>query len=497
VRIRGCLVAVWNADTRQVQTGEIRLVAAVVNVEEPRPTDPFLLEARKASELLLFDPHANALRRTKITGQIIYAYPRDYYIQDGPMGFRAVTEEPLPLHPGDLVEAVGFPRFSGQAPILQEAQARRIGHGPLPSPVPVAPPDLMNRKLDSTLVQIEAVLLSSTANREEHVLELQAGPYRFLARLNSRDGQWKAPAAGSRLRLTGVYSSAGRERGDDNLDPFDLLLNRAADIVILQQPPWWTVRRAITVAAALAGGLGIALVWITLLRRKVEERTAQLQNEIEERQRVEQHRAMEQERTRVAHDLHDELGAGLTEVGLLGDLVKNPGIPAAEKEHYLGQLTDTARTLVASLDEIVWAVNPRYDSIASLASYYILFAQRFLDLAGIICRVQISPDFPEYPLDSKDRHGLFLAFKEALNNVIQHSHAAEVRLAIEITGSELTISIADNGRGFEPIGETPGAEGFQTMRRRMQNLGGSCDFASRPGSGTTVTLRLPVGNPVS
>src|SRR5439155_10527476 len=94
-------------------------------------------------------------------------------------------------------------------------------------------------------------------------------------------------------------------------------------------------RKAITVVAILAGGLGVALVWITLLRRQVEERTAQLQKQIEERQLVEQRRVMEQERTRVAQDLHDELGAGLTEVGILGSLAKNPSVPVEERERYL------------------------------------------------------------------------------------------------------------------------------------------------------------------
>src|SRR5206468_9118970 len=131
---------------------------------------------------------------------------------------------------------------------------------------------------------------------------------------------------------------------DDRLDSFDLLLNSAADITVLRQPSWWTVRRALTAAGVLAGSLAMAFVWITLLRRKVEERTLQLQKQIEARQLVEQHRAMEQERTRVAQDLHDELGAGLTEVGILGALAKNPAIPVEKKEHYLDQLTQAARS---------------------------------------------------------------------------------------------------------------------------------------------------------
>jgi signal transduction histidine kinase len=256
------------------------------------------------------------------------------------------------------------------------------------------------------------------------------------------------------------------------------------------------LRRALTITAVLSGVLAAALVWITLLRRKVEERTTQLQKQIEERQLIEQRRIMEQERTRVAQDLHDELGAGLTEMGLLGDLVKNPAVPAPEKQQYLGQMTDTARSLVASLDEIVWAVNPRYDSVPSLASYYTLFAQRFLDLAGVACRPQMPASFPDYPLDAKGRHGLFLAFKEALNNVVRHSGANEVNLRIEVGNGELIIFVVDNGRGFDCQNHGFTGEGLRSMRHRLEQLGGSFEIDSRPGAGTQVELRMPVGDGV-
>ena len=151
------------------------------------------------------------------------------------------------------------------------------------------------------------------------------------------------------LQLTGVYSSATEDLAHKNVGAFELLINNVADISILRQPSWWTVRRAISAAAALAGGLGITLIWIILLRNKVAERTAQLRSEIEERHRVEQHRVMEQERTRVAQDLHDELGVGLTQVSILGSLSKNPSLSTEMKNLYLDQLSEAARTLVTGL----------------------------------------------------------------------------------------------------------------------------------------------------
>jgi signal transduction histidine kinase len=147
---------------------------------------------------------------------------------------------------------------------------------------------------------------------------------------------------------------------------------------------------------------------------------------------------------------------------------------------------------VTGLDEIVWAVNPQYDSVTSLASYYSLFAQRFLNLAGIACRLQIADAIPEYPLESKLRHGIFLAFKEALNNVVRHSDATEVKVAIGVKAGQLTIRITDNGCGLEPVNHAPGKDGIAGMRERMSRLGGACHLTSQRGQGTEVELRLPV-----
>jgi signal transduction histidine kinase len=493
VRLRGCLAAMWDLTTRQLKAGEIRLLAATISVEEPRPNDPFALATRRVADLLLFDPHASAFQRTKVTGIVLHARPRECFILDGKTSLRCLTREPVQLQPGDTVEAVGFPQLGNAAPVLLEAQVRKAGNAMLPKPTPLASDALLDRKNDGTLVQIEALLVNDSIQQSERVLELQAGPRQFVARLKNYQRGEKSIVRGSRLQLRGVYASARASRGSGILDPFELLLNNPGDIVILQQGPWWTVRHTIVAIAVLSGGLMLALMWVTLLRRTVAQRTAQLEKEIEERQLVEQRRVMEQERTRVAQDLHDELGAGLTEVGILGSLAKNPAVPPDKKENYLTQLTMLSHTLVTGLDEIVWAVNPRYDSVADLASYYSLFAQRFLNLAGITCRLQIAESIPVHPLESSLRHGIFLAFKEALNNVVRHSHATEVRLTVEVVDNVLNISVADNGRGFEPNGATPGSDGIAGMKQRMQKFGGDCRVNSAAGRGTTVEFHLPLG----
>ncbi|HWF18060.1 MAG TPA: ATP-binding protein [Verrucomicrobiae bacterium] len=323
-------------------------------------------------------------------------------------------------------------------------------------------------------------------------MELQNGSQHFEAILKSDPRTWTTYAPGTRLQLTGVYASEDRENHGAATYPFEILLNNAAGIEVLQRPSWWTVRHTIMIAAALGAALGIAFIWITLLHRKVEQRTTQLQKEIEARQLVEQHRVMEQERARVARDLHDELGTGLTEVSMLGELGTNPAVTLEEKERCFQQITSSARALVTGLDEIVWAINPGYDSVSSAATYYSFFADRFLRLAGITCRLHIPAHLPEWPLASNVRHSVFLACKEALNNIVRHSGASEVEFKVEAPDQELFIGIRDNGKGIQSGGFTPGNDGVLGMQKRLQEFGGSCRITGEPGKGTTVEFRLPL-----
>jgi signal transduction histidine kinase len=164
-----------------------------------------------------------------------------------------------------------------------------------------------------------------------------------------------------------------------------------------------------------------------------------------------------------------------------------------ERERYLDKLTHASRAVVATLDEIVWAVNPKYDSVASLASYYSLFAQRFLNLAGIACRLQVADNFPAAPLDARLRHGLFLAFKEALNNAVRHSGASQVVVEMSFATGQLRIAVTDDGRGFALAECPPGSDGLGSMKARLPKLGGRCEIRSQPGKGTTVEFMLPLG----
>ena len=200
--------------------------------------------------------------------------------------------------------------------------------------------------------------------------------------------------------------------------------------------------------------------------------------------------AREGERSRIARDLHDDLGASLTEISILAalaaeDAEKSPLQPS------LDQLSVKAKHVVGSLDEIVWAVNPREDTLRSLVDYIAAFAREFLDIARIPLRVDVTREIPDYPLPTSQRHGVFLAVREALNNIAKHSGATEVRLKITFVEELLEIHIEDNGRGFE-VDYAVGGNGLGNLKQRMQDAGGNCSIESHRNQGSVVLLTLPL-----
>ena len=137
-------------------------------------------------------------------------------------------------------------------------------------------------------------------------------------------------------------------------------------------------------------------------------------------------------------------------------------------------------------------MNPEHDSLESLGSYLCLYADRFLKLANITCRLHGTFDLPRQTLNPVHRHEFFLAFKEALTNVVRHSGATEVRLSIRIIGNRLRLSLADDGGGLGLSPPTAGMDGLANMRARLEKMGGRFAITSEAGRGTTLRFYLPL-----
>lgn len=228
---------------------------------------------------------------------------------------------------------------------------------------------------------------------------------------------------------------------------------------------------------------GSALILIAVVRL-VSFRRLQRQLRL-----AEQQAAVERERMRIARDIHDDLGNRLTTVSILSGLALRDGAGNGETER-LQQIVTTAQQATSALDEIVWTITPQNDVLPNLIDYLGEFTVEFLRTAGVRCRVDLPNHPPQRPVAADLRHNLFLAVKEALNNVVRHSGATEVLLRIVADDRALQVAMEDNGKGFETGPSAKGADGLRNMRQRISEIGGRFQVESRPGSGTRIVIEL-------
>ncbi len=302
----------------------------------------------------------------------------------------------------------------------------------------------------------------------------------FKYRLWGVDTDWID--AGLRRGATYSWLPPGRYRFQVTACNSDGVWNETGAELALMVAPYWWERGWVRVLGLLLA-IGALAGWgVSVIRRRHRFQI--------ERMRIRQ--ATEQERVRIARDLHDDLGARLTEISLLGSLGVRPATTLKKAQGYLGEIVEHSREMVAALDEIVWAVNPKNDALTSVISYFCHYAQRFLEATPIHCRLDVAKELPQAPLDSEQRHGLFLAFKEALNNAVRHSVATELWLRVSVREGTLQMLIEDNGRGLAEGSTAEGADGLINMRDRLSRLGGGCDVRSDAGGGTVVTFTLPL-----
>lgn len=285
--------------------------------------------------------------------------------------------------------------------------------------------------------------------REAHYQKLPAGRYRFQVTACNEDGVW-------------------------NPTP--------ATLAIVVLPPFWQEWWFITITGLLLLGAVVGVVHF-ISTQKLQRQLAELQ----------QHETLERERARIARDLHDQLGANLTQVALLGEMAETDKNLPDEIEGYARQIAQTARETSRALDEIVWAANPLNDTLEGLINYTCKYAQDYLELASLRYRLEVPAQLPAQNIAPDLRHNIFLAFKESVNNVVKHAQASEVKIRLRLTPTTFTLEIEDNGRGPGEAATKTGRNGLRNMRQRMEDVGGA--FGMTPGaqSGTLIRLTAPLG----
>lgn len=237
---------------------------------------------------------------------------------------------------------------------------------------------------------------------------------------------------------------------------------------------WWKSRSFISSLATLValGGL--------LIRRQLHIR--QLARDLAEARRQGE---LQSNRLRIARDMHDDIGARLTHIAFLADAAEQAA-PAMQG------IASEARETVGALDQIVWAVNPRNDTVGGFAEYLSSHAARYLAGTGIRLRENIVISSPDHPLGFETRHSLMMACKESLQNIIKHSGAREARLIVTDANARLTVAFADDGCGLGCQTTDIDRSGLDNMRERLAECSGTCIIESPPEGGVRVTFHLPL-----
>jgi ligand-binding sensor domain-containing protein/signal transduction histidine kinase len=257
----------------------------------------------------------------------------------------------------------------------------------------------------------------------------------------------------------------------------------SAAVGLIVTPPFWRTWWFLTVAAlALLGSVAGSVHYAS---------TQRLQRQL---LLLRQQEELEKERSRIARDIHDQLGASLTQVALLGELVEGDKDAPNEVEAHARQISQTARDTTRVLDEIVWAVNPANDTLDGLMTYVCKYSQEYLTVAGLHYRLDAPGQLPTVPIPPEVRHNIFLACKEAVTNVVRHAHATAVWVRLKVQPEAFVIEIEDNGRGLGGLDEKSAQtrNGLRNMRKRMEDIGGEFGFAPAPEGGTLVRLTVPI-----
>jgi len=207
---------------------------------------------------------------------------------------------------------------------------------------------------------------------------------------------------------------------------------------------------------------------------------------------LEQQNAIEKERLRISKDMHDDLGASLTRISILSEMAKRQQDDHEKSQQIIEQISSIAGGVVDDMGEIIWAMNPRNDTLDSLAAYLREHASSYLEAAGIDGIFRFPAEIPAVRITSELRRNIFLTVKEALHNVVKHAGARNVHIRLEINQKNLVLQIMDDGRGFDMQQTSGWGNGLINMRKRIEENGGHFEINSAAGKGTVIDLSVSI-----
>ena len=506
IRVRG--VVTPTANLRAQQSGMKIGVASEADIEVLRapPADPFSAPRVELDKLLGFSPDSELFHRKVTSGVVAFAVPgRFFYLQNDKVSVRVEAQDAI-VQPGDEVDVAGFIDTSRVLAALKGAEVRVLGRSSAPPAVRVTVGQIIRPELrsgweavaksdyDGRVVRIDGVVrrVVAAAERQDTArLLIEADDTFFETEVPVMDDADRQQIAGwqegSAVSVTGLCEMDIRRESRLSwfaIEGFKLLLSNPDDLHVIEAPPWWTPQRSLTALAATLGALALILAWSWTLRRRVKKQSVMIGRQL-------QQVAVQDERARIARDMHDEIGGKLARLSVIGEMMANGSTSGGSQLPQIRELTRGVREAAGELEQIIWSVDPRHDTLDGVAHRVYQFAEEYFADTPIECHFGELPAIPEVAMDPEDRADLIAAFRESITNVLKHSGARQVEISVHMDGGIFEIRVSDDGCGMDPSATdaSPG-NGITNMRTRMRKIGGDLAVESAPGQGATLRFRL-------
>ena len=469
-----------------------------VEVEEAAPEDPFGMPRRAIADLLPAVMESSWPHRARVVGEITYRNAHSFFIQDGSGGIQVQAPLPPGLDVGNTVQVLAFPSLKGFIPTMTDPLVRPAKPLEQVKPRSLDLSEALSSKQSGNLVQVSATFLSCKTNGISQILELQEQQRVFTATLTADRGRLPDILPGSHVRVMGVcdntttvLSQAGeKSAGAQTLASLNILLRSPADVIVLGGPPWWTWKRTAALVSALLTVLFIALLWVHLLRRRLErQQAARLAFSRQVLKRL------EDERRRIAINLHDSLGQILLAIKNQAVLAMQRSADEPGLRQRLDEISGASSQAIEEVRQITQGLRPYQLDRLGLTQAI----RAAVSLAAETSRIQFASRVEDMDgaLGKDSEIHVYRIVQEAVNNVIKHSAATEATVVIKRRPGVVALSIRDNGRGFD-VGTLDSASpsgagsGLSGIAERVRILNGKLTMNSRPGEGTSLTIEVPL-----
>jgi ligand-binding sensor domain-containing protein/signal transduction histidine kinase len=371
----------------------------------------------------------------------------------------------------DRTGALWFGATTGLSRLLPEPQPR-------PKPPPVRMTGLRIAGVPRPISALgETTLAGLKLNPNENHIEIEfasfnfrpGGSIRYQYRLQGSSPDWSEPADARNVNLAGL--APGSYRFEVRAVSDGLVSSHVAGIAFQVLAPmwrrWWAILTAVLMMASLLYGA--------------------------HRYRVAQLVEMEKVRTRIALDLHDDIGSSLSQISVLSEVARQQAGRDTPSAQSLARVAEISRDLVDALGDIVWAINPKRDRIGDLVQRMRRFGEDVLNSRNIEFNCHVPEAVLEMELAAGLRRQVFLVFKEGVHNIARHSHCRSAKAELTVEDGQFSLSLSDDGAGFA-LSDVEGGDGhgLTSMRKRADELGGKLQVQSGDGFGTTILLTAPL-----